>query len=190
MIPTSTFKKTLPLLLSLLVSGYAYAEEATTKLEGSLKCGAARWQATSTFLNLADAEWQPLHQEITVFPDAGSQGKSVRLDGRLVKKSFVKGQKVLDTSVTSWACIESTRGKKYVLLLYACSWGDERGGCAGAGKEWMRLFSTDGKSLTANYGRVDRRYTAFYKKLGLSKVMEGGQMQGIDEQAAPDKKAE
>lgn len=145
-----------------------------TSTRDRLRCGAAEVSVETACLTLPEVETQCVKQNIQLENTQKGISKKLPHEGKLVAKSFAKSNPVLDAFVTSWACLKSTSGKSYILLLYTCSWGEERSSCTGSAKEWERIFDATGRHVTAGFGRQDRRYDSLYQRLGLSEIMKQG----------------
>ncbi|MFC4160885.1 hypothetical protein [Chitinimonas lacunae] len=163
----------------LLAGSMVWADGPTfSEREDRLRCGEVELVAKSDCV-LLDSGKQCRRQTLTLHADG--KEKTLPNDGRAVKKQLAGPGKVLDGFVTGWACINSSKGTPYLLLAYSCSFGEERGACARGEKEWMRLFSLDGRHLTAGLSRQDKRADALFDRLGLSETLEAGvKMQGLD----------
>ncbi len=157
----------------LMQATFAGAADLTTTRDG-LKCGAAEVSVETACLALPEVETQCVKQNIRLENTQKGISKKLPHEGKLVAKSFAKSNPVLDAFVTSWACLKSTSGKSYILLLYTCSWGEEKSSCIGSAKEWERIFDATGRHVTAGFRRQDRRYDSLYQRLGLSEIMKQG----------------
>ncbi|MDK2126135.1 hypothetical protein [Parachitinimonas caeni] len=147
----------------------------------SLYCAKAEMVVESDCQLTTDTSRQCKRQTLTLHPEASREALPLPHDGRLVKKKMLGNTAVLDGFVTGWSCLKAKDGKQYFLLAYTCSFGEERGACAGESKEWTRLFAPDGRPLSAGLKRQDKRYDALYRKLGLTAVMEAGvTLQGLN----------
>ena len=169
--------------IQLFRSLFAVVALAQTALAGAgdlastrdrLECGDADVSVETSCLALPEIDTQCARQTIRLENRRKGISKKLPHEGQPVAKSFVKAGPVLDALVTSWACLKSTSGKSYILLLYTCSWGEEKPSCAGNTKEWERLFDATGRHLTAGFRRQDRRYDALYRRIGLSEIMRRG----------------
>lgn len=157
----------------LMQATLAGAADLTTTRDG-LKCGDADVSAETTCLALPEIETQCVKQNIRLENIRKGISRKLPHEGKLVTKSFARPNPVLDAFVTSWACLKSTSGKSYILLLYTCSWGEEKSSCAGGAKEWERIFDATGRHVAAGFRRQDRRYDSLYQRLGLSEIMKQG----------------
>ncbi len=147
----------------------------------SLYCAQAEVVVESDCQLTTDTSRQCKRQTLTLHPEASREALSLPHDGRMIKKKMLGNTAVLDGFVTGWSCLKAKDGKQYFLLAYTCSFGEERGACAGESKEWTRLFAPDGRPLSAGLKRQDKRYDALYRKLGLTAVMEAGvTLQGLN----------
>ena len=137
-------------------------------IKKTLACGGAEVIAESNYLNISNrAEILCTKQTVTLINSKKDISKKLPLDGKLVKKRFVRQGPVLDAVVVSWDCLKSKNGTPYILLWYQCNWGP---GCEGSNREWERIFDLDGKHLTAGFRKHDdlERLQGLYQKLGLS----------------------
>lgn len=158
----------------LLVQATFVRADNLASTRDQLRCGDAELSVETTCLTLPEVETQCVRQNIRLENARKGIAKTLPHDGKSIAKSFVESGPVLDAFVTSWACLKSTSGKAYVLLLYTCSWGEEKSNCTGNAREWERIFDATGRHLTAGFRRQDRRYDALYQRLGLSEIMKRG----------------
>ncbi|MGD0234963.1 MAG: hypothetical protein ABSC55_10565 [Syntrophorhabdales bacterium] len=162
----------LALLISVSVINCYAGKQYVSK--DKLPCGEAEVTAETMCTNIPQIATECTKQTIQLIDP--SKDISVRLphEGKLVKKSVLKKKRALDAFVTSWTCLKSNSGISYVLLWYTCSFGDERPDCIGVGREWERIFSLDGKDVTAGFRKQDPRLPELYHRLGLSEVIDKG----------------
>lgn len=76
------------------------------------------------------------------------------------------GKAGLSAFVASWVCVQGSNGAHYLWLDYGCARDQLDGVCHGE-KEWLRLFSLDGRKMDAGYMPQDPRYEDLYRKLGV-----------------------
>ncbi len=170
-----------PVFLFLLVACFP-AEAASARIEeehARLVCGDAVVEAATQFFDdPAYMERQVIKQSVFVSNNQKNVKKKLRLDSRAAHKPTFD-RILLDSLVSAWACLEAKDGKHYLFLWYTCTPMDERGFCAGEGKEWERLFQTDGKALTNSFPRDDKKFDRLYKKLGLEEVVRNAKLQPL-----------
>ena len=164
-------------LAGCLAMGQALASPGTVvRTSDELACGPLKAQVRSVWLTFTGDDSPPgqlLEQSLSLSVDGGP-ARAVPLDGRPQRKQLAGRRRVLDAALTSWACVDGGKSPPYLLLAYACTEGEERGGCAGAAREWDRLYDSRGKHLTAGLKRQDPRRAKVDRAQGLEEVMRGG----------------
>lgn len=168
--------------LAFCLAGFVGAAQAlaapgtVVRTQDELACGPLKAQVSSVWLTFAGDDSPPsqlLGQSLSFSVDGGP-ARAVPLDGRRQRKKLAGGRHVLDAALTGWACLEGGKSPPYLMLAYTCIEGEERGGCAGAAREWDRLYDSRGKHLTAGLKRQDPRRAEVDRAQGLEEVMGGG----------------
>ncbi len=168
--------------LALCLAGFVGAAQAlaapgtVVRTQDELACGPLKAQVGSVWLTFAGDDSPPgqlLEQSLSLSVD-GRPARVVPVDGRPQRKKLAGGRRVLDAALTSWACVEGGKSPPYLLLAYACTEGEERAGCAGAAREWDRLYDSRGRHLTAGLQRRVARRADVDRAQGLEEVMRAG----------------
>ncbi len=134
-------------------------------IKKKIKCGDAELRIESAcFDTTRSPDIQCRKQTIRLINSKKGTSKKLPLDGKPVKQNFKESPgPVLDTVVTSLACLKSQSGKHFIVLWYTCRWGRD---CCGTNREWQRYFTDDGTNLTV--GRPDVvPYDEILKKYGI-----------------------
>lgn len=179
-----SLKRLLVLLVAAIVTASVRAGDLSTAAQtrvGHLHCGDAFLVATTVYLDVDGQDRQTLSQRIAL----KSAGRRVPVilggDGRPLRQPFLENTPVLEASATGWACLPAAHGKSYVYVVYTCTESPSRPDCEGDRREWVRLFSTQGKALNARFPHGGPRTPALMKKLGLERyVNEGVQLKDIN----------
>jgi hypothetical protein len=81
------------------------------------------------------------------------------------------GHRMLDGWVSQWACIHSTKGRDYLLLLYACRSMGDRCAMHGRSAEWGEVVDSNGRPVTGGRNGMDPRRL---NQLGLDAPLKAG----------------
>lgn len=175
-----TKQLTLAALLT-LASSLGLAQSDAPRIredQGRLACGTAQLAAKSHCLEFAENETQCTSQILTLTNPSKGIAKQLPHDGKRITQPFVRSVKVLDATVTGWACLTSDAGVSYIYLSYTCVEHDRAPECAGTRREWGRLFDTGGRALNGNLSRRSQHMPEVLHRYGLQRyVSEGIQLQ-------------
>ncbi len=141
----------------------------------SLQCAHTRLNATAHCFDVDNAASQCISQSLILENLTSGEKKPLPQGGKLVHVPFVKGQKVLDAVVTSWACITAKTGKQFIYLLHTCKAGDgNKVFCARGNEEFDSLFALDGTELTARARAMTTQRKKLNQRLGLALILAEG----------------
>lgn len=141
---------------------------------GHLACGGASLTASTVFREVADQDRQILSQSIAITPPGKKTATMLKLEAHRLRQPFLPGVPVLDASATGWACVTASDGKSYVYVMMTCTESPLHPDCAGPTREWMSLYDTRGRALTAGMPHEGPREAALIKRLKLEHLDDGG----------------
>jgi hypothetical protein len=110
-----------------------------------LACGDAQFRLVTRLLNDTPVgNWEFLGQSLWLTNNVRGISTLVPLGLSFVPHFLILGHRVLDNTVTEWACIRANSGQHYLLLLYACR--PLSSDCPLAlGSEWDRILDVAGR---------------------------------------------
>ncbi|MGZ3459081.1 MAG: hypothetical protein ACXU86_11320 [Archangium sp.] len=149
-----------------------HAHEQLGQYTAQLTCGRSVLTAETRWLVSPDTPLIWLDQKIRLKSVGARSAMTLPLEGRQ-RKRVAAGRSGLDAVAQSWACVRSSSGASYILLLYGCGSDDAEKFCGGE-REWMRILDEKGTRLDPGFARQDRRYDQLYEKLGLAKLISDG----------------
>jgi hypothetical protein len=152
-----------------------YSYEQSYSFNEAIKCSNAKVFIQTTYKKYPEFDTQCTKQTLKIVNGKKKVFKFLPYDGKLITKHFDADEKVLDAYVSQWACLKSKSGAHFILLWYDCSWGDEADYCVGSGNnQWERIFSLDGRDLTAGYPKKGPLLDTLYRKLDIYEISEKG----------------
>lgn len=153
----------------------AVANDQSYTVKEVINCKNANVYIETTCKKYQEFDTQCTSQKLLIINSNKKITKTLPHDGNLILKFFDTKTKVLDAYITQWACLKSKYGRYYLLLWYDCSLGDEKEYCLGAGNnQWERIFSLEGRDLTAGYPHKGPSLDILYHKLGIYEISEKG----------------
>jgi hypothetical protein len=140
--------------------------------DASLHCAQVRLSASAHCFQAANATQQCSQQTLTLEDLHTGKQQTLAQGGKLVRTA-VSVQKILDSTVTHWACLRAPSGTQYLYLRHTAATG-QTPACANGTQEFTSLFTLDGKHLTQGMCGNTPQREQLNASLGLTPLFEQG----------------